>query len=332
MNLQDARLRHCKQETAAQALSDPYRVAVSLWKGELLDLTAAQKKQIAVIRYFPRIAEAGRADWFGGDQNWFKRKTQRYASCGPVAAANTLACFSAQVPAMASALGLSFLPDGRIDKAHYLAFMEQIYKTVGTMEVPVWRNLVEKYPKEKPFIPPSLGRECSGFERGVLQHAAKHGVWLCAHHLLTSYVGKAEAMAFIQKGLQGGSPVTLLTLQNRHPLSVYWSGYEMPPKATEKGMSRHFVSVVGIRTKSPGETELLVSSWGRICAIDFAALYKSWQSPRAFGSALMYFTKSANERLTLRQILSAYGMIPESLVKTASGAAKNIVTALEKRK
>lgn len=306
---------------AAERL-DPY------WIGEVrrgtpeFVPTKAQQRLSEVTAFFPRIAAPQGGTWFGGDQGWYARKAQRHAGCGPVSAVNTLACLAARQPEVAEALNLPFLPDGNFKQRDFEVFMENVYRAVGTFEVPLVRTVAEKSAKGKTLIPPSLGREGSGVESALLRYAAKRGVNLCAHRFSTSYAGKKEALAFIRAGIAQGSPVTLLTLWNRHPLLVYWAGYGQPPKAQPKGMAKHFVSLVGVAQGAGGKPEILASSWGRVCRIDYDSLYQSWQSPKAFGTGMWYYTPTSDPEITKRQMLSAYGAVPVSLAKTMAGMIK----------
>ncbi|MFV0412001.1 MAG: hypothetical protein ACK5L3_01870, partial [Oscillospiraceae bacterium] len=141
-------------------IQDPYKLAQLRWQGKEGGLTAKEKKNSQVIASFPAIlAGPGRAEppVFGGNQAWYNSKTQRQAGCGPVAAANTLGCLVAQNEKWGIATGISAYYHGRIPQHWYLQFMEKAYKVVGTLEIPIWKDIVEKSDKNFP-VPASLGR------------------------------------------------------------------------------------------------------------------------------------------------------------------------------
>lgn len=237
----------------------------------------------------------------------------------PTAAANVLAAMAARDADVAKKLGPAVRPDGRVDKDVYLRYMEDVYAVVRTYEIPLWREAVEKIEGERTVVPGSLGRDAAGFERGVLRYAKRKGVPLAPHRLMTSYVGYEEGLRFIQKGLWNGCPVGLLTAWNRHPLRVYWRGYARPATAQKRGVRSHFMTITGLRPAAGGKWDLLLSSWGMVCAVGYDELYKSWQQPLALGSMLEYFTRAGSGAMTNRYIAESVTALPESVGKTVKG-------------
>lgn len=301
-------------------LDDPYYIAMVRRANGQVMLTERQKRESDVMTYFPLVANPENGvDFWGGDQRWFVRKAQRQGGCGPTAATNVLACMAAKDTAMAEKLGLTFLPDGRIEKDEYARFMEEVYRTVGTGEVPVWRNIVEKMKAERPPFPPSFGRGAIGYEKGVLKAAKSKGIYLAAHRKTFSYLGYDEGFDFIKGALEAGHPVGFLTVWNRHPLTVYWNGYEKPGSVQKNGVRSHFMTMIGLRAgKEAGKWDVLLSSWGRICTVGYDELCKSWQSPLAMGGEMVYFTPDSEQRAK-RDIVRAYGALPQSIGKTIVG-------------
>lgn len=319
MTIQEAFEKVFLRAPTQAELEDPYFLAELRRACPEMEFTAIQQKASKVLAAFPQIIKDGTV-YFGGDQGWFARKTQRLAACGPVAAANILACLAAQKPMLAKHLPLGFEPEKQIEQQNYLAFMQSVYDTIGTFEVPIWNAIAEKSDRTQFVIPPSFGREAAGFESGMLRYAKKYGVLLQAHRFINAYGGYRQGLYFIQKGLAAGCPVALLSTKSKHPMQVYAKGYGGPLTAVNNGVGSHFATIVGLRRNASNrKMELLASSWGKLCVIDYASLYNSWQSPLAVGSQMAYFTTTRDTELTKRQIITAYTAVPKSLVKSVAG-------------
>lgn len=259
---------------------------------------------------FPRIQlQNGRAA-FGGHQQWFARHTARASGCGPVAAANCLALFALQRPALPQGLGLSLLPNGRLEGSGFLAFMEEVYRRVGTKELgPLARMMDERHEairllraSKQPHIqqegktleeellsrlPPSLGNSSTSFCRGVERCGRAMGLPASTNLLRTLHAGRGEALAFIRSGLEAGAPVVLLTWYNHHPIDHYPNGFSQAPVAGSVKLP-HFITIVGLAEQDAGYgTCLIASDAGQRAKIGFDALWRSWQSPAAARSALI---------------------------------------------
>lgn len=318
MELEEVFLQVVGRKPTPQEIRDPYWLAELRRACPALSLTGLQRENSQVMLYFPAIQEKGAA-YFGGNQSWFERKAQRLAGCGSVAAANILACLAAQNPEVAQKLGLEFTAEKQISKNDFLRFMQQAYDAIGTFEVPIWNNLAENSPKEKHLVPLSFGRGGAGVENGILRFAQSKGVLLKSHQLVTSYAGYLQGLKFIQSGLVAGSPVCMLATQNRHPMAIYNQGYKLPPAPMPNGSKSHFVCITGVRFNKLNQPELLVSSWGKICVIPYGQLHKSWQSPKAVGSQMVYFTPATNAADTYRRRKMAYMALPRSVFQTVAG-------------
>lgn len=312
---------------------DPFRIAQLRRACPALQCSDTLRRASDVLLHFPRIAAEGQT-FFGGNQGWYGRKTQRMAGCGPVAGANIAACMAAQNAKVAEALGVRFAPDGRLAKANYLQLMQEVYRVMGTLEIPLVNLLADRIDAPKRGLISSFGQQAAGFALGVLRHAKKHGVYLQYTAEPAAWLCYNTGLQFIKNALAAGAPVALLTTFNRHPMQVYWQGYSAPPTPVERGMARHFVTLTGVRYEPCANCpQLLASSWGRVCVIDYASLHKSWQSPKAFGAALLYFEKSAGPAETNRQIIAAHTLLAKLAAGTMGGAVRQIGKrcALQKR-
>lgn len=312
MQLENAYVEKFGNPPERHSFRDPYVLAELRRQYPNLPLSQWQLQASQAAFYFPRI-EDNRKIFFGGNQAWFPRKAQQAAGCGPVAAANTVACLLACQHK--TALAINF--EHNIPYSAYTAWMQHSYDVMGTLEIPLWHLVVENMQK-KPLLPPSLGRAAGGYERGLLRLALQNNLPLTTHRLPTPYAQRSQALAFIRTGLATGCPVTLLTTQNRHPLSVYWGAYTAAPKPQPKGMKAHFVTIVGIRPGNNGP-ELLASSWGHICAINFNALHASWQSPLALGSEMLWFSPTVSQAQTRKDIAGSYLAAPKNAIQTSAG-------------
>lgn len=227
--------------------------------------------------FLVRDNDSGKA-YFGGNQSWFTRNTQAHSGCSSIAALNSFLRLTNAFP---------------VDKKQYIKYMNEMYKSMGAIEVPFLRKLYDKKTTLRifKFIPPSFGQSTLGYIIGMLKFAKKHSMKL-KFHLYPSFLhSRLSGLKFIRRGLKETGAVTLLTARNRHPLTLYSSlrSLSSSPEELKQGMRNHFVTITGI-DESSGRLRLIVSTWGRIATIDYDALVKSWHRPGAFLSSMIYFT------------------------------------------
>ncbi|MDL2325112.1 hypothetical protein LJC61_08235 [Ruminococcaceae bacterium OttesenSCG-928-A16] len=317
MNLSTAFVAYYGRQPRKEELEDPAVIKVLRKEYKQLALPESPQKANLMLRDFPEVKGENGVLHFGGNQMWFARKTQRLAGCGPVAAANVLASLARQNPAVAAALNLHFLQGSQISQPSYLQFMQRVYQTMRTLEIPLLNHLADASAKEKPKIPPSLGRGAAGFASGILRFAAKNGVALKAHTLLPGFSPYNKGLHFIMRGLQAGTPVVLLTARNKHTLWQYNQNVNATPQKAQ-ALHSHFVTVAGVRP-GPQGPQLLVSSWGRMFVIEYTELHQSWQWPTSVGAALLYFTMGESLQQTTGQVIASYGILPATMAKTVVG-------------
>ena len=139
------------------------------------------------LQGFPLIKDPEQNFWYGGSQEWYRKRFGRLAGCGPTCAANLAAFY-----------GVGTRPDmGLLDasplysKDHYLSLMDRTYQYVkpGMMGFP-WRDK---------------------FQEKFLRYAFDNGV-----SFSTDYVeGWSEIetpLNFIRSELNAGRPLALLIL------------------------------------------------------------------------------------------------------------------------
>ncbi len=272
--------------------------------------TTAVQSHPAIIITDSRTGES----FYGGNQAWFESNTRAYAGCGPVAAANLLLCLGGKYPDLIKKNPTSFLSNG---KEMFIDLMNDIYATMGTLEVPVLNAIYDRCSRDNRFfkkVAPNNGRSLWGFTKGVLCYAKNLGIDLHAHTLPTAFRSYESGLRFIESGLEQSGSVVLLTSFNRHPLTLFSGGCGEPAKPYElkSGMKNHFATITGI---SAGNT-LLLSTWGRLAAVNYDSLYSSWQSRKAFDSALFYFTPAASADVTGQDIKNARRLLLQALRQT----------------
>ncbi|MFV0352796.1 MAG: hypothetical protein ACK5JF_10915 [Oscillospiraceae bacterium] len=293
-----------------------------------VQLDEMQKQESEALVRFPRIYDANGHLYYGGDQQWYPRKTQQMGGCGPVAAVNTLAAYSVGKHAVLKAFNLPPMVDGKIKKDDYITLMQDVYKAMGTMELPIANIAADALHKKGKTVPAwltaSFGQQAAGFVYGTLKYALQRGIYLSYRAFPLAYANKEEALRFIKQSLATGCPVTMLTGWNRHPLRMYKNGPERPPVALEKGVASHFVNIVGVQAFGDS-IHILVSTWGQLGIIPYNALYKSWQSPKAAGACLFAFWGSKSKELTKKQMHTAYVLLPKLVLSTVKKTAQNIL-------
>ncbi len=262
------------------------------------------------------VDEAGHA-YYGGNQSWFAGNTRARAGCGPVSGANVLLMLARRDPEIAAGLHVDIAADGTMTKESYMHFLNEVYITMGTWEIPILRRIYDKCKRDNPFfkkVSPNNGRSICGYLRGVLRFAKKRGVYLQSHALPTAFCDPDEGLRFITEGLEAAGAVAMLTSYNKHPLTLFYGEYDSTEGAyqTKDPMQNHFVTITGITPTN----QLYVSTWGRIAMIDYAALSASWNSRRALDSALMYFDPAATTAQTHQCIRDAAKVLHRAIRQT----------------
>ncbi len=219
-------------------------------------------------------------EYYGGDQAWFPRNTQAHSGCGHVAALNSFLMLTHRFP---------------IEKKTYMSYMNEMYKCMGALEVPILRKIYDmnKNVRICKRIPPSFGQNSLGFILGMLRFAKKRGLALRSRFRFTFFCSYRSGLRFIKRGLKENGAVTLLTARNRLPLTLY-SDYTNAnkPQSVNK-MRNHFVTITGIEEQGD-KTRLIISTWGRIATLDYDELVRSWHTLGALQSAMYFFSpKSA---------------------------------------
>lgn len=254
--------------------------------------------------------------FYGGNQAWFESNTRAYAGCGPVAAANLFLSLAGKYPAHIDKNSSPFSINSKDD---FIDLMNDIYATMKTLEVPVLNAIYDRCSRDNSFfkkVPPNNGRSIAGFIKGVLRYAKKRNIFLHAYTLPTAFCSYESGLRFIEEGLALSGAVILLTSYNRHPLTLFGGscGELKNPYESKSGMKNHFATITEITNlnnpKSNGNSPtLLLSTWGRIAAVDYKDLYDAWQSRKAFDSALFYFTLAGSPEVTDRDIKNARKML-----------------------
>lgn len=255
---------------------------------------------------FIKVVDALGHEYYGGNQSWFTSNTRARAGCGPVSGANVLLVLCKRNPEIASCLHVTIQSDGQISKNDYMNFLDAVYQTMGTWEIPILRKIYDRCKRDNLFfkkVSPNNGRSICGYLRGVLRFARERGVCLQSHAFPTAHCDPEQGLEFIRDGLSSAGAVGMLTSYNRHPLTLFHGEYQSiaEPYQTRDPMQNHFVTITGITA----DGQLYVSTWGRIARIDYAALAASWNSSRALDSALMYFTFAESETQTKQSIKDA---------------------------
>lgn len=214
---------------------------------------------------FIEIAQPDGSVSYGGAQAWFEEELGRTSGCGSVAAANMLACLAKKYPDFQKKWNLDFQENGRISRESFLDFQESVFSFVGS-----WR-----WPKP-------MGIGIWRYTRRTLLYAASRQVYLQPHALVTSCISDHERpLAFIRGGLKRAGAVTLLTT---------WNSFA--------DIKNHFITITDIEKTDGGEVLLEVSTWGKKAVYSYDEIWQSWQSCRAVGTALVYFTPAESPAVT----------------------------------
>ncbi len=246
--------------------------------------------------------------YYGGDQSWFSRNTAYRGGCGPVCGANILTVYADQNPQYQSMLGITIDDRHFIPQDLYLQLLQDIYKSMHIMEIPILNKIYDNLSRHnKVFkkIPPSLGTNIMGFTSSLLRFANTRGINLQFKSRNCMFCGYTRGLTFIKLALSNGYPVVLLTTNNRFPFISYDRPYMTEGKTYK--MARHFVTITALKeTPDAKSPELIITSWGKTGSISYEALYRSWQSPLALGSSMVYFTAAKNAKVTKRNIIKAF--------------------------
>lgn len=221
--------------------------------------------------------------YYGGDQSWFGRYSQQFGGCGSIAAANILAYMALTNTELANLYGYDIK---NMSKADFINFMEDVYKYVTPMEVPVFNKQSDKINSQVGI--PTLGLiNLNKFARSVEKYAQSKGVNL-ETNLSCDTPSLEDARNFISKGLKKDKPVAMLNMFR--PVDMQWTDAETNITSTTT-YKQHWVTVTGIiNNKITGEETLEVSTWGGRALIDFKHLFNNikWYE-KFFPSGFIYF-------------------------------------------
>lgn len=244
--------------------------------------------------------------YYGGDQNWYGSNTMAFAGCGSVACANMLRALAHKYPGEFNEEGVSgelrSLTGDVFYKDDFTMLMEDIYKSMSVLEIPVIRRIYDFVRRDNKIfrvIPSSFGLSLNGFINGTLKFCRKRGLLLHAHSLPTAFCSYDKGLDYIREGLNKSGCVIMLTSLNRHPLRLYSgkSGELEGGSDAKKGVRSHFMTITGIEDSNDGSAPLIkISTWGRVATVPYDKLNRSWHKMRAYTSCLYYFTpvRSAN--------------------------------------
>ena len=269
-----------------------------------------------VYEQFPRIENpdkrAGQTYFFGGNQSWYARRVAQLAGCGDVAAANCFAAIAATRPRWALKLGLHYDKNGHIPFDVWMKLMDSVYDVMGSQQIPFVANQVNRQHslaktmkastseavrkkgeelEKRRFtnFPAALGNSVFTYMLGVRRYAAMLHEEVDFFTKSTLFAGREDALLFIREGLAKGVPVVLLTALNRHELHTY--GQDLSgDAAVSKNKEPHFMAITAVRRRpADGETELIISNYGKVVGIPLENLWRSWRSPLAASGVLTYF-------------------------------------------
>jgi RHS repeat-associated protein len=219
--------------------------------------------------------------YFGGNQNWFDRFTQRFGGCGPTAAANILAYIGVFDSSLANNNTKS------IAKDDFKIFMDEVYKYVKPLEEPI--SSIASDIKDRQIGIPSYGIfSLNYFAKSVEKFAKSKGITLeaCWSSEKPTFENQVN---YIKEGLSKESPVAMMIMFN--PVSMKWTDPRNGKKYTKK-IDRHWVTITGIiENKRTGEVTLEVSSWGGKGTVSFNDLYNHW-TESIFSTQMIYFKKN----------------------------------------
>lgn len=241
----------------------------------------------------PRVISAENNHiYFGGDQDWFTRNTASKGGCGPIAAANILTVYADQHPEYQEDLDISINEKHFIPQEDYLSLLNQIYRKMHPMEVPVIRRIYDHASRDSKLfsrIPVTFGVNFPQFVLGVKRFVKAHCIQLHSRSLSTLFCGYMRGLTFMKLALANGYPIVLLITASPVSCTLYDLPY-FQGGHTQK-LKHHFITITDIKENSDpsASPELVFTSWGKTGTLSYADLHRSWRSPRAFGSAMVYF-------------------------------------------
>ncbi len=238
--------------------------------------------------------------YYGGDQAWFSRNTAFKGGCGPVCGANILTVLADRNPKFQELLDITIDDKHFITQEDYLKMMKAIYKKMYPLEVPVISSIYDKCSRTNKifrYIPTTFGVTMPHFTRGVLRYARSKNIYLQYRSRSSLFCSYTRGLTFIKLALANGYPVVLLTTNSKFPFTTYERPYMTT--GTKQTMKRHFVTITGIKeTDNSNSPEITITTWGKTGTIAYEDLYRSWNSIRSFGSAMLYFTPARSARTT----------------------------------
>lgn len=191
-------------------------------------------------------ASGGRI-YYGGDQAWFSRVTQRNGGCSQVAAANILAYLAKSRPAFG---GLCACSGEYVEKTEFVRLMGEIYAVLPSRELPFLSAAADRG-KHKGLS--TLGAASPyRFARRVERFAAQRGGELCAK-VLAGPLTMRRLVAFLKDAIEADAPVALLNALRPASMELHGGAHRY---------HNHWVTVTGMREYGSGRVELDVSSWG----------------------------------------------------------------------
>lgn len=211
---------------------------------------------------FVPIQEGDRL-YYGGDQAWFSTALRRHSACGTVAAANILAYDKLYKPGANLPAG----KDSCMPKASFLELMNQVYRYVSPLRVPL---LPEDTPPYRGFgwsagVWPA-GRLMRGFKRLGRSRGLR---WRAVPYQR----GRGTAADFIRQAVEQDCPVALLigtgTALKNIPVVYPWGA-----SFVQTDFSKHWVVVTALEQREDG-IYIKVSTWGGFAWLPLSACFQT---------------------------------------------------------
>ena len=231
---------------------------------------------------------------YGGHQAWYPDRPARQAGCGSVAAANQLAVLAFGDKVVSERLCLIPEPNGSYTQSAFLSYMEGIYRRMGCGI----------------RITKPVGITISRYVRSVIRYGIDRGLWFEPHILLTPYRSYEEAKEFLDKALDDGQAVTLALSWNEVPIL-----FDDDRKPQLRPVKNHYLTISGMEKGTGEDTALTISSWGRKGILQLKDLVRSWQSPKAVDTALIYFTADGSKVSSARAYRRARWLVLKTLLR-----------------
>lgn len=235
---------------------------------------------------FVKILGNDGIEYYGGNQDWYRKYTQISGGCGPVAASNIVAYFALYKN---DAEKLFKNDTNVVKQSDYVKLMNIMYKYVNPNEVPVL-NVISDIRKDdirfgKMRIPGTTGVwPLSKFANGVVKYADKMGVELEANIYENNDISLEDAVNKIKESLKSDSPVALFNGFDAVPMK-----YVDPKtdKTLNTNFALHWVTITSIiENKSSGEVTAHVSTWGGEASLSLTEL---WSKKDKVSPGIVYF-------------------------------------------